>query len=92
MDSDGESGCATGTVVGKSSTELQGSLYVYKQSDSGSWVCVDSVSGNSSTRTLELTVEFTGSSGDYFKAYFIVTTMRNDVPETITHTEYYTFE
>jgi len=87
---DGTEGTARGTLWGEDgTTEMSGSLKVYKETDRG-WVFVasdsDSVTGDSMT----LSVEFTGVSGGYYKSVFSVTVTRNGIEETETKTTYAT--
>ncbi len=85
---DGTEGIVRAEFDGDSgTTEVSGSLKVYKETDRG-WVFVasdsDSVTGDSMT----LSVEFTGVSGGYYKSVFSVTVTRNGVEETETKTAY----
>jgi len=84
----GTEGTASAELDGKSgTTEVSGSLKVYKETDRG-WVFVDSVSDSTDGTYLSLSVDFTGVSGGYYKSVFSVTVTCNGVEETETKTAY----
>lgn len=85
---DGTEGTANAELDGKSgTTEISGSLKVYKETDRG-WVFVASDSDSNDGTYLSLSVDFTGVSGGYYKSVFSVTVTRNGVEETETKTAY----
>lgn len=87
---DGTEGTAWATLEGKNgTTEITGSLNVYKETDRG-WVFVASDSDSTAGNYLSLSVDFTGVSGGYYKSVFSVTVTRNGVDETETKTTYAT--
>lgn len=85
---EGTEGTARGTLRGEAgTTEMTGSLKVYKETDRG-WVFVASDSDSVTGDVMTLSVDFTGVSGGYYKSVFSVTVTRNGVEETETKTEY----
>ncbi len=84
----GTAGNASGILMGESgTTEMTGSLKVYKETDRG-WVFVASDSDSVTGTSMTLSVDFTGVSGGYYKSVFSVTVTRNGVEEAETKTEY----
>ena len=87
---DGTDGSASATLTGESgTTSMSGTLKVYKETDRG-WVFVASDSDSVTGKTMQLSVDFTGVSGGYYKSVFTVTVTRNGVDETETMTDYAT--
>lgn len=87
---DGTEGDVSATVVGKlGTTQIVGSLIVYKQVSSG-WKLVGQESATSSTQTLNINFPFDAVSGGYYKSVFTVTVTINGVNESETKTSYKT--
>ena len=87
-----EEGVASGLIASKYADEIRGTLKVYKQNSSGSWILVDMVYDTTTELVFQLDCLFTGESGVYYKAVFTVTAIKNGVSETVTKTAYRTCE
>ncbi len=86
----GTKGTAKGLIIGTTGTdEISATLTVYVQNGSN-WVFVGSDSDTVTSKTLALTVDFTGTSGGYYKSVLEVTVTIDGVAETETITEYRT--
>ena len=92
MSFDETAGAACGATVSKLADEIRGTLKVYKQNSSGSWILMDMVYETTTDWDLTLAIEFDAVSGGYYKAVFTVTAIKNGVSETVTKTAYRTCE
>ena len=87
---DGTDGLGKGTARGLSgTTRMSGTVTVYVQTSSG-WEEVGSASNTVSGRSLSVSVDFEGETGEYYKAVFEVTCVRNGVSESDSWTAYKT--
>ena len=87
---DGTDGIADGMARGLSgTTRMSGTVTVYVQTSSG-WEEVGSASNTVSGRSLSVSVNFEGETGEYYKAVFEVTCVRNGVSESDSWTAYKT--
>lgn len=87
---DGTDGIGKGIAKGLSgTTKMSGTVTVYVQTSSG-WEEVGSASNTVSGRSLSVSVDFEGETGEYYKAVFEITCVRNGVSESETRTEYKT--
>ncbi len=88
---DGTEGSAYATVKGKTgTTEISGTLTIYRQSGSD-WVYVTSTSSTTSSIRLSLGCDFSGVSGTYYKSVFEVTVTINGNDESETKSDYATW-
>ena len=87
---DGTDGLGKGTARGQiGTTQMIGTVTVYVQTSSG-WSEVGSASQTVAGNRISVSVEFDGETGEYYKAVFELTCVRNGVSESETRTEYRT--
>ena len=87
---DGTDGKADGMARGLSgTTRMSGTVTVYVQTSSG-WSEVGSASQTVAGNRISVSVDFEGETGEYYKAVFELTCVRNGVSESETRTEYRT--
>lgn len=86
----GTKGTASCEIYGDAGTTVTAQIKVYRQTTSGAWSYVGGTSGSSETRLLNLTVNFTGKSGYYYKSVLTTTVYKDGVGEDVTRTSYKT--
>ena len=85
-------GCAEATIIGQpGATKIKASVYVYRKSGL-LWKYVDEEHISVNAMTAGLSCTFDATQGTYYKAEYTITVTKNGTDETITKTQYRTYE